>query len=125
MNRIRYCTTNSLHFHTNRTNYLDYKFKMAVNDTGYYFCEDDNITLENLKMGSYHNAKKHCQIKTPSICLNQTLQELLSYIFTEAEREKPFFTQFANLNARMWTGATRYNKTHFKDTMRFLGSPSG
>ena len=125
--------TNSLNFDFERTNYLGHQFRKKnyqdLNQTniGYYFCKDDDITLDNLKLGSYLNALEHCEIKTPKICSNDTLRDVLNYIVTQREVEYPVFTQFgkANWNAKMWTGAIRFNKTHFMDNTWLIGSPSG
>ena len=63
------------------------------------------------------------------MCSNKTLREVLNKIITQTEIRNPIFdgTQFdrATWNVVMWTGATRYNETHFKDSVRFINSPSG
>lgn len=112
--------TSSTYFDLNRTDYLGHKFRSPTNYTGYYFCETDAILLENLKQGSYLDARKHCEIKTPDICSNKTLREVLNNIVIQAEIRNPYFTgstfDRGNWDVVMWTGVKRYNQTHFKDS---------
>ena len=127
---IRYCLTNSLIFDHDRTDYLGHQFKEAdqdINQTniGYYFCEDDDITPENLKLGSYLSATKKCKIKTPRICSNETLRDVLNSVVIQREVENPVFTQYTYWNAQIWTGAIRYNKSHFIDDKWLFGSSLG
>ena len=74
---------------------------------------------------------KKCTIKTPDVCSNGTLRDVLNKIITQSEIRNPIFdgTQFDRTtwipNVVMWTGATRYNETHFKDSVRFINSPLG
>ena len=129
---LRYCLINSLLFDFDRTDYLGYQFRKIYQDinqtnTGYYFCEEDEITPENLKIGSYLSATKNCKIKTPRICSNETLRDVLNSIVIKREVKNPVFTQFgySDWNAQMWTGAIRYNKTHFADEKWLVGPSLG
>ena len=96
-----------------------------LENTGYYFCEEDEISLENLKLASYKDAYNNCKIKTPRICGNKTLVDKLEMIISQAELDKPVFSRGIDTNTRLWTGATRYNKTHFKDEIWISGNSLG
>ena len=106
---------------------MGHDFIKPINYTGYYFCENDTISPENLKLGSYLSARQHCKIKTPYICSNETLRDELNKIITQTEIRNPVFTwsQFDRAHIIMWTGATRHNETHFKDGVRFISSHLG
>ena len=51
--------------------------KRTVNQTGFYFCADEIITDENLKHGTFKQAREKCNaILTPKIC-NETVKDRL------------------------------------------------
>ena len=64
--------------------------RRSVNQTGFYFCADDAMIDENVKLGTYQEAKKNCKdILTPRICdkrIKKRLTELRTVVLALSER---------------------------------------
>ena len=93
---MRFCIFNSIEFDEERTNYFGYEFQRAkdyylsYHMLGYYFCDGDDLTIENLKLATYQQAKQNCsKLLTPRFCSNKVLSNLLTELIARKEFENP------------------------------------
>ena len=58
VNNVRYCLVSSTDFDFDRKNYFAHQYQnieaLATNRLGYYFCEGDELTSTNLKLGTFN-----------------------------------------------------------------------
>ena len=86
---MRFCIFNSIEFDEKRTNYFGYEFQRAkdyyssYHMLGYYFCDGDDLTIENLKLGTYQQAKQNCsKLLTPRFCRDDKVSDLLAELMS-------------------------------------------
>lgn len=119
-----YCTTSSSTRTSNRSDFYDsdlYYLKYSHhldNDAkkALYFCTDDPLDIAHLKYGTYNEANDKCnhRLLTPDICSQKNKIKLLNLVMKGmAEVDLNFFGYYWPIVARLWTGARRYNQTHF------------
>ena len=49
-------------------------FSNSTKDTAMYFCSDEEVTNDNIKVGTFKSAEAHCEkILTPKICDDESL----------------------------------------------------
>ena len=52
-----------------------------------YFCSDDEITVGNIKVGTFRSAEEHCEkILTPRVCEDRTLAEKIHNVTLKAQK---------------------------------------
>ena len=65
-----------------------------------YFCSDEEIIIENVKVGTFRSADKHCEkIFTPRICDNQSLAHAVRDLALKAQER----AAMTNINTRKIT----------------------
>ena len=63
-------------------------FSNSTKDTAIYFCSDEEVTDENIKVGTFKSAEAHCgKILTPKICDDQSLARKIRDL-AEQEQER-------------------------------------
>ena len=90
---MRFCHHNSVVFDEERTNYNGYQLKhvnLGYRKLGYYLCHGDELTIENLKLATYPQAKQNCtKLLTPRICTDSKLSGFLLELIASKELQCP------------------------------------
>ena len=56
-----------------------------------YFCSDEEVSIDNVKIGTFRSAEEHCgKILTPRICDNKSLAETIRDLAIKAQEGLKF-----------------------------------
>ena len=63
-----------------------YNDSVTRTEAAMYFCSDEEVSIDNVKIGTFRSAKKHCgKILTPRICDNKSLAETIRDLAIKAQ----------------------------------------
>ena len=69
--------------------FLTYNDSDIRTEKSLYFCSDDEVTIENVKVGTLRSAEEYCEkILTPRVCDDRILAEKIRNVTLKAQERQ-------------------------------------